>query len=97
MKERWKELGVKDKIQYIMAIVLIASGIIMAFLSFFLNAYTIAGGTLIYISQCFIMAGGIFGISVYFRNKLGEFQSSAADKIEQIVKKILEDRDSKAE
>ena len=50
MKERWKELGVKDKIQYIMAIVLIASGIIMAFLSFFLNAYTIAGGTLIYIS-----------------------------------------------
>nr|DAZ05129.1 MAG TPA: hypothetical protein [Caudoviricetes sp.] len=50
MREKWKELGVKDKIQYVMAIVLIASGIVMAFLSFFLNAYTIASGTLIYIS-----------------------------------------------
>ena len=50
MNEEWKELGVKDKIQYIMAIILIASGIAMAFLSFFLNAYTIASGTLIYIS-----------------------------------------------
>ena len=92
MREKWKELGVKDKIQYVMAIVLIASGIVMAFLSFFLNAYTIASGTLIYISQCFIMAGGIFGVSVYFRNKLGEFKSTATEQIEQLVKKILEDK-----
>lgn len=75
-----------------MAIVLIASGIVMAFLSFFLNAYTIASGTLIYISQCFIMAGGIFGISVYFRNKLGEFQANTTDQIEKIIKKVLDDK-----
>ena len=50
MREKWKELGVKDKIQYVMAIVLIDSVIVMAFLSFFLNAYTFASGTLIYIS-----------------------------------------------
>jgi hypothetical protein len=49
-EKRWKELGIKDKIQYIMAIVLIASGIILAFLSFFLNSYNIATGVLIYIS-----------------------------------------------
>lgn len=82
MKEKWKELGIKDKVQYVMAVLLITSGIILAFLSFFLNAFNIATGVLIYIGQCFITAGGIFGVSIYFKNKLGEFQSSAADKIE---------------
>lgn len=92
MKEKWKELGIKDKIQYVMAVLLITSGIILAFLSFFLNAFNIATGVLIYIGQCFITAGGIFGVSIYFKNKLGEFQSSAAVKIEQIVNKLLEQK-----
>lgn len=92
MTKKWNELGIKDKIQYVMAIVLIASGIAMAFISFFLNAYNIASGTLIFISQCFIMAGGIFGISVYFRNKLGEFKANADEQIEKIIKKVLDDK-----
>lgn len=46
---KWKELGIKDKIQYVMAVMLIISGIILAFLSFFFNAYDIATGVLIYI------------------------------------------------
>ena len=92
MTKRWKELGVKDKIQYVMAIVLIASGIVMAFLSFFLNAFNIASGTLIYISQCFIMAGGIFGISVYFRNKLGEFESNAKKHIQDAIDKVTKEK-----
>jgi hypothetical protein len=50
MKEKWNELGIKDKIQYVMAILLIVSGIILAFLSFFLNSFNIATGVLIYIA-----------------------------------------------
>lgn len=53
-----------------MAIVLILSGIVLAFLSFALT-FTIATGSLIYISQCFITAGGIFGVSIYFKTKIG--------------------------
>lgn len=34
MKENWKELGFKDKAQYTTAMILIASGILIAFLSF---------------------------------------------------------------
>ena len=45
---RWKDLCIKDKIQYAMAIVLIAAGVIIAFLSFFLNAFNIATVTLIF-------------------------------------------------
>lgn len=92
MEEKWKELGVKDKIQYVMAILLIVSGIVIAFLSFFLNAFNIASGTLIYISQCFIMAGGIFGISVYFRNKLGEFESNAKKHIQDAIDKVTKEK-----
>lgn len=42
--DKWQTLGIKDKIQYSMAIILVISGIAIAFLSFFLNAFNIATG-----------------------------------------------------
>lgn len=88
LEKKWKDLGIKDKVQYVMAILLIVSGIILAFLSFALT-FTIATGTLIYISQCFITAGGIFGVSIYFKSKIGEFSSSATQKIEKMIEKAI--------
>lgn len=49
MKESWKELGFKDKSQYVTAMILIASGIVIAFLSFAM-IHTITSGVLIYIA-----------------------------------------------
>ena len=72
---KWNELAVKDKIQYTMAIILIVSGIVAAFISIIFNSYNIATGVLIYIAQAFITSGGIFGVSIYFRTKLGEFDT----------------------
>lgn len=95
MKEyKWIDLCIKDKIQYIVAVVLVVSGIVMAFLSFFLNQYDIATGTLIYIAQCFITAGGIFGISIYFKSKLGEFKSDTMKLVENIVERITSKDDT---
>lgn len=92
MSEKWRELGIKDKIQYIIAITLFLSGIILAFLSFALT-FNIASGTLIYIAQAFISGAGIFGVSIYFKSKLGEFKSDTTEMIEKIVKKALKDKD----
>lgn len=86
---RWKDLCIKDKIQYAMAILLVVAGVVIAFLSFFLNAFNIATGTLIFIAQCFVTAGGIFGVSVYFKSKIGEFSSTATHKIEQMIEKAV--------
>lgn len=72
---KWNQLAVKDKIQYTMAIILIVSGIVAAFISIIFNSYNIATGVLIYIAQAFITSGGIFGVSIYFRTKLGEFDT----------------------
>lgn len=85
---QWKDLGFKDRAQYISALVLIASGIVIAFASFFMT-YTIANGVLIYISQAFITAGGIFGVSIYFKSKLGEFESKADNKIADIITEVI--------
>jgi len=39
-----------------------------------------------------VAGGSIFGVSIYFRTKLGEFRSDAANEIERIVRKVIEGR-----
>lgn len=73
----------KDWIQYSTAIAMIVSAIIIAFVAFILTA-NIASGVLIYVAQALCYAGGIFGVSIYFRTKLGEFESKVKDEMEQI-------------
>lgn len=87
--KKWGELGVKDKISYLIAFALILSGILMAFLSFFLNAYNIATGILIYIAQCFVIGGGLVGANVYFRSKWIEFNSNADNFIKEEIEKRI--------
>ena len=93
MKENWKELGFKDRAQYTTAMVLIASGILLAFVSFFL-IHTITSGVLIYIAQAFTAGGAIFGVSIYFKNQLieahGETMNKVKEFIEDVVKEHLE-------
>lgn len=85
---KWHELPIKDKIQYLMAILLIVSGIVAAFVCIIFNSYNIATGVLIYIAQAFITSGGIFGVSIYFRTKLGEFDTRQKYELGQMLDSI---------
>lgn len=87
---KWNDLTIKDKISYIVAFVLIGSGILIAFLSFFLNAYNIATGVLLYIAQAFVIGGGLVGASVYFRSKWIEFNTNAKREIDQRINELSE-------
>ena len=89
MKERWRELGFKDQAQYITAMVLIASGIIIAFLSFAL-IQTITSGVLIYIAQAFTAGGAIFGVSIYFKNQLIEAHGETINKVKELIEDIVD-------
>lgn len=89
MKENWSQLGFKDQAQYITAMVLIASGIIIAFLSFAL-IQTISSGVLIYIAQAFVAGGSIFGVSIYFKNQLIEAHGETMDKVKQLIEDVVE-------
>lgn len=84
--------NVRESLQYSTAIGMVVSGIILAFLSFFLNGYNISDGVLWYISQALVYSGAIFGVNIYFKTKLGNFESRVDDKIEEIVKKVKEEK-----
>lgn len=75
----WKELGFKDKAQYLCAIALIVSGISIAFTSFLL-IHDIMSGVLIYIGQAFIAGGSIFGVSIYFNEHMKELKNELLNK-----------------
>ena len=77
----------KDKIQYATAIGMIVSGVVMAFMSFFVNGGDIPDGVLWYVAQALTYAGGIFGVSIYFKTKIGELQSKADDMIKEMTER----------
>lgn len=89
MTNKWNDLGFKEQSQYICAISLICSGILIAFISFFLTN-DIANGLLIYIAQAFVAGGSIFGVSIYFNGQLGQFESKATTTIIEQVKKVID-------
>ena len=88
----WKSLNIKDKLSYIVAFIMIGSGIIMAFLSFFLNSYNISTGVLLYIAQAFVIGGGLIGASVYFKSKWLEFNTNAKKEIDERIDKIFNNK-----
>lgn len=77
----------KDWIQYSTATAMVVSAIAIAFLAFLLTS-TIASGVLIYIAQALCYAGGIFGVSLYFKTKIGEFESNAKNMVDQLMKDL---------
>ena len=85
--KHWNDLSVKDRISYLVSFAMIGSGILIAFLSFFLNAYNIATGVLIYIAQCFVIGGGLVGANVYFRSKWLEFNTNITREIKKEISK----------
>lgn len=85
--KKWKELTIKERISYVTAEIMIISGILIAFLSFFLNAYNIATGVLIYIAQCFVIGGSLIGASAYFKSKWIEFNTNMTKEIKKEISK----------
>lgn len=79
----WKELDFRDKVAYTMAIILIGSGITMAFLCFFLTGdYSITDGVLFYVSEAFVTGGALLGIATYIKGKFGEITNYIHKKID---------------
>ena len=64
----------KDWIQHVSAMVLIASAVVMAFVSFALTL-DIGAGALTYIGEALSAALGLFGISIYVVNRVGQMRN----------------------
>ena len=83
-EKKWVELTIKEKLSYITSLIMIFSGILLAFLSFFLNAHNIATGVLSYIAQTFLVGGTLIGASIYLKSKWLEFDSRIQDEITKL-------------
>lgn len=81
----------KDWIQYSSAVVMVISAIVIAFVALILTS-TIASGVLIYIAQALVYAAGIFGVSLYFNTKLGEFETSAKKQIKEAIDELKKEK-----
>ena len=67
----------KEIAQVWTAIVLIVSGIVLSFLSFFISKeHCIDNSVLWYFAQCLLYAGGIFGIRNYTITKIGQIENA---------------------
>ena len=84
--------NVREGLQYGTAIGMVVSGIVLAFLSFFLNNYVISDGVLWYISQALVYSGAIFGVNIYFKTKLGSFENKVKDELANMLKQVKESK-----
>lgn len=62
----------KEWIQYGSALGMLASGVLLAFLCFFLNGHVLNDSVLWYVAQCLVYAGSVFGVTVYVSTKFGD-------------------------
>lgn len=65
---------------------MLASGVLLTFLCFFLNNYDIKDNVLWYVAQTLVYAGSIFGVTVYVNSKFGELKQKLFKSEEQKVK-----------
>ena len=80
----WEELDIKDKIAYVMSVILMTSGMIMAFCCFFMTEnHDITNGVLFYVSEAFVTGGALLGIGLYVKNKFGEINNYINKRFEE--------------
>lgn len=77
----------KEWIQYLVASTMVLSGIVLAFFSFFING-DVTDGVLWYVAQGLTFAGGVFGVSVYFRTKLGQAKNEIKEVFERKIEEV---------
>lgn len=72
----------KEVVQYGTAVVMIASAIVLAFLSFILTL-TVGAGVLTYVGEAFTGGLAIFGVATYLKNDLTEFKTELKEELER--------------
>lgn len=89
MKEylKWKELPIKERVATATAVGLIASGVLIAFISFFIT-YGIAHSVLMYIAMAFLSGGTLLGLNIYLKSKWLEIDTRTKDEIEEAINQV---------
>jgi hypothetical protein len=74
----------KEWLQYGTAVLMVISGIVLTFLSFFIKD-DVTDGVLWYMAQALTFAGAVFGVNIYFKTKLGESENRIKQYIQDVI------------
>lgn len=78
----------KENVQYITAIGFLITGVILCFLSFFLNEYDIDSGSLWYLGQTVMFCAGVFSINLVVKNEVFKAENRLDNKINNKMRKV---------
>lgn len=87
-----KQYNAKEICIYTLAVIMILSGIVLSFCSFFMTG-DVQSGVLFYLSEALVFSGSVFGVSVYFYNQFGKFASETKQDLTDFVHKNLPNKD----
>lgn len=85
----------KEAIQYASACIMLVSGIVLSFLSFFLSNYTIEDSVLWYFAQTILYAGSVFGLTMYVSSTRKAILSEVNDRLSSIEPKEEKEKEKK--
>lgn len=78
----------KETVQYITSIGFLITGIILCFLSFFLNEYDIENGVLFYLGTATTFCGAVFGINLMIHNQVIQAETRINNRINKKMQKV---------
>jgi len=78
----------KENVQYITAIGFLITGIIICFLSFFLNEYDVGGGALTYLGEAVAFTAGVFSINLYVKSRVSEAEARINKRMDMKMHKV---------
>lgn len=78
----------KEKIQYITSIGFLITGIVLCFISFFLNEYNIDSGSLWYLGQSVAFTAGVFSINLVVKNEMFKAEDRLNKRMDRKMQKV---------
>lgn len=93
MNDKWNNIGVRDKFQIINGTVLIASAIILYFLSFIMTL-TIGMGVVSACSTMLATGLAFFGITSYLKSQMADFEIKMSHRVNELERKEKENGDN---
>lgn len=78
----------KEKIQYITSIGFLITGIVLCFISFFLNEYNIDSGSLWYLGQSVAFCAGVFSINLVVKNEMFKAEDRLNRRMDRKMQKV---------
>ena len=90
-------LPVREQIQYHTAITFLCTGIIMCFMSFFLNEYDIKNGVLFYLGTAVTFCGAVFGLDIMLKNQVIKAETRLAEHIDRRIDHKMKNEEDEIE